>query len=88
MRKLNFLFIIVCHLEKYKQVEMHVKVKNLLERSKLRFKDLPLIMAVKAGLEYDKSLDELPDWAKRVIVKMREPPILDFTFDYQDVKAD
>ena len=57
----------------------------MLERSHQAIKDLPLILAAKAGLEFGKSIDELPDWAKRVIVKMREPPILDFTSDYKDV---
>ena len=85
---MNFLFIIVCRLEKVKEVDMHTKVKDMLEKSQQAIKDLPLILALKAGYDYEKSLDELPDWAKRVIIKMREPPILDFTQDYQGVKAD
>ena len=85
---MNFIFIIICQLEKENHGEIHAKVIVMLEKSQQHIKDLPLILAAKAELEKDKSLDELPDWAKQIIVTMREPPSLDFTADYQDVKAD
>ena len=67
---------------------MHTKVKDMLEKSQQAIKDLPLAFAVKSGMEYESSMDDLPDWAKRVVAKIREPPLLDFTSDYMDVKAD
>ena len=42
------------------------------------------MLAALASLETDHDMEELPEWAIKIIVRINQPPPLDFENDYRD----
>ena len=45
------------------------------------------MLAALASLVFDHDMEELPDWAMRIIVRINQPPTLNFENDYRDTQV-